>query len=716
VGTSTTPRATRISRERRSSKFGRRQEDLLEIIQSEARLEALRRTSLLDSPPEEAFDRLTRLASAVLHAPVAAVSLVDGDRQFFKSQCGMTGLMASTRQTPLTHSFCKFAVASREPLIVSDARLDPNFVQHPAVSELGLVAYAGIPLISSQGHALGAFCVVDGQPHDWTEEDIEVLRGLATATISEIELRRQSEELRSLTANLQDLVGSRTRELRDSEERLRVLLNVNNAIVLCLDRESLFSATATALRGAIPFDRAALVLHDPIKDVFKVLGVAGPVPSPSVIPLGTEWPRHNSRSGWILDHREPILTPDLREAPPFAEHGPLLQEGLRSAVSVPLASKGRILGTLNVGSCVPGRYGQQEASLLAAIGEQVALAIENLLAYEEIAALKARLEEENLYLQEEVRAETAFGDVIGESPGILGVLAKVRKVAGTDSTVLVTGETGTGKELIVRAIHALSRRKDKILVKVNCAALPGGLIESEIFGHEKGAFTGALTRKMGRFEVANKGTLFLDEIGDLPLELQAKLLRVLQDGEFERVGGTQTLKVDVRLIAATNRDLQQAVSDERFRADLYYRLNVFPIVIPPLRERPKDIPHLARHFAMHYGSKMGKRVGKLGTDVLHQLSAYAWPGNVRELQNVIERAVILSPTGRFELGDLVAAPPRGSTNQKLRSIEDVERQHIAAVLAETGWRISGEHGAAKVLGLKRTTLEARMKKLGIHRP
>jgi len=285
----------------------------------------------------------------------------------------------------------------------------------------------------------------------------------------------------------------------------------------------------------------------------------------------------------------------------------------------------------------------------------------------------------------------------------------------TDSTVLVTGETGTGKELIVRAIHGLSRRKDKLLVKVNCAALPAGVIESELFGHEKGAFTGALTRKAGRFELANHGTIFLDEVGDLPLELQAKLLRVLQEGEFERVGGTQTLKVDVRLIAATNRDLERAVGEERFRADLYYRLNVFPIVIPPLRKRLQDVPRLARHFAMLYASKMGKHMGPLNEDVLARLMAYAWPGNVRELQNVIQRAVILSPKGGFELGDFMAAPAGGDPKPQGRSLEDVERQHIPAVLDETGWRVSGERGAARILGLKRTTLEARMKKLGILR-
>ena len=652
----------------------------------------------------------------MLRVPVAVVSLVDQDRQFFMSQCGVTEPFASARESPLEQSFCKHAVASGEPLIVTDARRHHIFGHYVAFTQKGVVAYAGVPLITSEGHALGTFCVGDEKPHEWTPEEIGILRVLATSTMSEIELRRLAGELRILSGNLQGLVESRTSELRDSEQRLRVLLDVNNAIVTCLDRDSLFSATAAAVARAIPFERAALVLYDPAKEVFRVLGVAGPVPSPPIIPLGQEWPRENSRSGWILEHGQPILTRDMQEPPHFVEHGPLLKEGIRAAVSVPLSIKGKIIGSFNVGSRTPGRYGDQEASLMVAIAEQVALALENLLAYEEIALLKSRLEEEKLYLQEEVRSEAAFGDVVGESPAILGALAKVRKVAQTDSTVLVTGETGTGKELIVRAIHALSHRKDKILVKVNCAALPASIIESEVFGHEKGAFTGALSRKVGRFELANHGTLFLDEVGDLPLELQAKLLRVLQEGEFERVGGTQTLKVDVRLVAATNRDLQQAVEDGRFRADLYYRLNVFPIVIPPLRDRPKDIPALARHFAMLYASKMGKSVGRLSAEVLDRLSAYAWPGNVRELQNVIERAVILSAKGRFELGDIeVSSPDGGARQQKLRSLEDVEREHIIAVLEETRWRISGDRGAAKILGLKRTTLEARMKKLGINR-
>jgi formate hydrogenlyase transcriptional activator len=411
-----------------------------------------------------------------------------------------------------------------------------------------------------------------------------------------------------------------------------------------------------------------------------------------------------------------VLTPDLRDDSRFLEHGPLIREGLLSALSVPLRSTGKVIGTLNVGSREIGRYDESDSELLLAIADQVVLAIQNMLAYEEVASLKQRLEQENLYLQEECRAEAPFADVVGESAAIRKVLAKIRMVAGTDSTVLVTGETGTGKELVVRAIHGLSLRKAKILVKVNCAALPSGVIESELFGHEKGAFTGALTRRVGRFELANGGTLFLDEVGDLPQELQAKLLRVLQEGEFERVGGTQTLKVNVRLVAATNRDLASAVEEGRFRADLFYRLNVFPIAIPPLRERVEDIPRLVRHFVMIYASKMGKSIGTIGEQVMRKLTAYHWPGNVRELQNVIERAVILASKGRIEMDDHLVAPVADARTKTATTLEEIERQHILSVLERVGWRVSGEGGAASILGLKRTTLEARMSRLGISRP
>jgi formate hydrogenlyase transcriptional activator len=687
-----------------------------ESILDEARLAALRRTGLVDSPPEEAFDRLTRLAASILRVPVALVSLVEGERQFFKSGVGLPEPLATIRQTPLDHSFCRHAVASGQPLVISDARQDPRFAGKPSVYQRPAVAYAGIPLTTVEGHTLGTFCVVDDKPRDWTEEEICILRGLAASAMTEIGSRRQADELRVLSLGLQRLVDARTSELSRAEERWRVLLKVNNAVVTCLDRNSLFAAVAGALRGVIPFDRASLVLEDPSDGIFKTLFVAGPVPSSSLIPIGTAWPREGSVIGWIVSNGCRVRMDDLRQETRFCEYPLLIHEGILSALSVPLSAKGKVVGMLNVASRQVGRYGEADEELLAAIADQVMLAIQNTLAYEEIAELKSRLEQENLYLQEESRADTGFADVIGESPAVQKVLERVRMVAGTDSTVLVTGETGTGKELVVRAIHAWSARRDKILVKVNCAALPGSVIESELFGHEKGAFTGALSRRVGRFELAKGGTLFLDEVGDLPLELQAKLLRVLQEGEFERVGGSQTIKVDVRMIAATNRELAKEVQEGRFRADLFYRLNVFPIPIPPLRDRLEDVPRLARHFALHYAAKMGKPIGALGAPVVAKLMAYRWPGNVRELQNVIERAVILSRAGRLELDDSLVAPLADEPTSSAGSLEEIEREHIRSVLESVGWRVSGERGAAKILGLKRTTLEARMRKLGISRP
>ena len=327
-----------------------------------------------------------------------------------------------------------------------------------------------------------------------------------------------------------------------------------------------------------------------------------------------------------------------------------------------------------------------------------------------------RLHFENEHLLEEAGTELEFEEIVGSSAPIKAVLQSVRQVAGTDSTVLLTGETGTGKELIARAIHKLSGRKTNMLVKVNCAALPSGLIESELFGHEKGAFTGALSRKIGRFELANGGTIFLDEIGDLPLELQAKLLRVLQDGEFDRVGGTATLKADVRVIAATNLELETAVQEKRFRPDLYYRINIFPIRVPPLRERKEDISLLARHFIMEHSNKMGKKVEKIPKATMDALMAYAWPGNVRELNNVIERAVILSQGSRLELGDWLPKASVTPSGSQVLSLEELERQHIDEILEITGWRVSGANGAAKILGIKPTTLELKMKRLGINRP
>jgi DNA-binding NtrC family response regulator len=351
---------------------------------------------------------------------------------------------------------------------------------------------------------------------------------------------------------------------------------------------------------------------------------------------------------------------------------------------------------------------------LAAANEQLAVsgrALQDRL--QEIEQLKARLERENIYLQEEIKLLSEHSDVVGQSQAMKKVLAQVEQVAQTDSTVLILGETGTGKELLARSIHKLSRRKDRPLVTVNCASLPPTLIESELFGREKGAYTGALTKMIGRFEIADGSTLFLDEIGEIPLELQSKLLRVLEEGNFERLGSTKTLHVDVRIIAATNRDIAREVKEGRFRTDLYYRLNVFPIVIPPLRERPEDIPLMVWTFVKEFQKKMGKEIENIPKKSIESLQSFSWPGNVRELRNVLEHAMIVSSGKTL----VVQAPkPTSSETPGARNLEDMERRHIVSVLERNGWRVGGKGGAAEVLGLKRSTLYSKMKKLGINRP
>lgn len=338
------------------------------------------------------------------------------------------------------------------------------------------------------------------------------------------------------------------------------------------------------------------------------------------------------------------------------------------------------------------------------------------LALDEVKELKWQLEQENEYLQQELMLSANFEEIISQSENFKLVLQELEQVAPTDATVLILGESGTGKELIARAVHKLSERKHRPLVKVNCATLPANLIESELFGHEKGAFTGALQKKIGRFELADGGTIFLDEIGEMPIDLQAKLLRVLQEGEFERVGNPRTMKVNARVIAATNRKLEEAIEKGEFREDLYYRLNVFPIALPPLRERKDDIPLLVQHFIKRFSKKFGKKDLILTKKVINELLAYPWPGNIRELENIVERAVIISKGDKLDLGHSLPKTGRQAQRSQFLTLEELERAHILKTLKYTHWKVSGENGAAKLLGLKRTTLEARMKKLGIERP
>jgi formate hydrogenlyase transcriptional activator len=396
----------------------------------------------------------------------------------------------------------------------------------------------------------------------------------------------------------------------------------------------------------------------------------------------------------------------------------LVSEGIKSGCSIPLISHGQALGVLNVGSSKPGAFTDNDAQLLSQVANQLAIAIENALAYREIDSLKNKLEEEKLYLEEEISNQFNFREIIGNSSSLKRALQDAQTVAPTDSSVLIFGETGTGKELIARAIHNLSARKDHTLVKVNCAAIPTGLLESEMFGHEKGAFTGAIEQRKGRFELAHRGTLFLDEVEDIPLDLQPKLLRVLQEQEFERLGSSRTITVDVRVVAATNADLAELVAEKKFRSDLYYRLNVFPITLPPLRERTEDIPLLVHFFAQKFAQRMKKPIERIPSETVTALTRYSWPGNIRELQNLIERAVILSRGNVLDvpLAELKQNGKTTSEQNGTHALEAVEREHILRVLRETNWVIGGVAGAAARLGLPRTTLNNKMQKLGISRP
>ena len=584
----------------------------------------------------------------------------------------------------------------------------------PTMAELGIRSLAVAPLRTLRRH-LGMMLAGRTGRDGFTRREELILSTLAEHFAIGLENLRLVNDLKHYSRNLQSLVEERTEELRQAKERHQVLLEVNNAIITNLDKASLLQAIADAVQGVLPFDRAALTLLDPERDVLKVHALASVSSAKRFLTVGAEFPRKGSPVESILDENRPFVRHHLGEAPLMGVENRLVKEGIRSYVTVPLIAKGEPFGILNLGSREPEEYSQTDAELLMEIARQVALAVENMLAYEEIAELKARLEEENLYLLEEIKTHHKFEEIIGRSSAMKRVLQGVEQVAPTDATVLILGETGTGKELVARAIHSLSPVKSRTLVKVNCAALPAGLIESELFGHEKGAFTGAMSRKIGRFELADNGSIFLDEIGDLPLDLQTKLLRVLQEGTFERVGGSRTFEVRVRVIAATNRDLVEAMKEGVFREDLYYRLNVFPVRIPPLRERKGDIPLLVRHFVLKHSARFGKQIEAIPQSRMDALQAYAWPGNVRELENVIERAMILSQGPELNLEDW--SPGSGLQPQlaAASTLSDVERDHILKVLELTNWRLSGEQGAAEILGLKRTTLQGRMRKLGIRR-
>jgi formate hydrogenlyase transcriptional activator len=509
-----------------------------------------------------------------------------------------------------------------------------------------------------------------------------------------------------------------------SADQYQALLAVCEAIVSHRELPALFHELGGRLRQFVRFDYLSLVLHEAATNTMRLhlLDAAEAIPGPLVIVLSVE----EDPAGLVWQSQQPLVTAtadELGRWPGLLER--VQPHGVESCCWLPLTTARRRLGTLVFACKQPSAYNSVDVGFLQLVANQVAVAVENALAFQEIdvafrqiEALKNQLAKEKAYLEEEACTEHNFGEIVGHSASLRRVLQQVETVASTDSTVLIRGETGTGKELIARALHQLSPRQARTFVKLNCAAIPTGLLESELFGHEKGAFTGAVGQKIGRFEIAHQGTLFLDEVGDIPLELQPKLLRVLQEQEFERLGGTKTIKVDVRLVAATHRDLAKMVAEGRFREDLYYRLNVFPVTMPPLRERSDDIPRLVSHFTQRFARRMGRRIEAIPTEVMDALVRYPWPGNVRELQNIIERAVILSsgPSLQVPLGDLQTADTQAIVPTAAAvTLADAEREHILSVLDETGWVLGGANGAAARLGMKRSTLQWKMKKLGISR-
>jgi formate hydrogenlyase transcriptional activator len=601
---------------------------------------------------------------------------------------------------------------TQKPVLVVDVDAEQRFPQLiPVLREKGVQSFCALPVTTAL-RRLGTVGFGSLTRRVYHDTDVHFMQQVANQIAVAVDNVLHDESARSAHEQL-------TRD----RDRLRLLLEVNNAVVSHLDLDQVFTAVSTCLRRVIPHDGSSLLLYEPETGQFRihVLVFSG---NRSFIEQGRipSQDRAGSPAGIAISTRltavfgEQQLEKLARESESARR---ILADGVKSFCCVPLLSHDRVLGTLNIGSFRVDAFAPDDLELLGQVAQQIAIAVENAMAFRQIAELKEKLNTEKLYLEDEIRTSQNFGEIIGQSAGLRQVLSQVEIVAPTDSTVLIQGETGTGKELIARAIHNLSGRRSRTFVKLNCAAIPTGLLESDLFGHEKGAFTGAIARKVGRLELAHGGTLFLDEVGDIPLELQSKFLRVLQEQEFERLGSTRTIRVDVRLVAATNRDLAAMVDARGFRSDLYYRLNVFPIVNPPLRDRREDIDPLVRYFTQKFAKRMSKRIETIPADTMAAMSRYHWPGNIRELENFIERAVILSRDTNLN-APLAELKRNGSDSSEgpraLTTLEEVEREHIRQALEQVNWTVGGPGGAAAKLGMKRTTLQAKMAKLGLTRP
>jgi formate hydrogenlyase transcriptional activator len=599
---------------------------------------------------------------------------------------------------------------NQQAVVIADVRRETRF-SHTVdlLKKAGIQSACALPL-STAHRRLGSLLIASRRLDAYSEEEVRFLSLVAA----------------QIALAIDDAVNFQASHR--AQERLELLLDLTNRVVSTLDLRDLLRVIAANLRRVMQSHGVSIVLPDTEDGRLRIYALDFPE-TKDVIREGSELPA-DSTLAQVFRTGEPILA----GAKELARHPVTGALGIKSACHLPLTSRNRVLGVLAVGSLRENAFSQDDVAFLTQFARQVAIAVDNAVAYGQISDLKDQLAQEKLYLENEIRSELNFEEIVGKSEALRRVLTLVETVAPTDSTVLIYGDTGTGKELIARAVHNLSSRRSNAFVKLNCAAIPTGLLESELFGHEKGAFTGAIAQRVGRFELAHRGTVFLDEIGEVPLELQPKLLRVLQEREFERLGSTRTLRTDARLIAATNRDLEAMVDDQKFRSDLYYRLNVFPIRVPALRERPEDIPLLIRHFVQQFSRRMNKSIDTIPSEIMTTLVRYHWPGNIRELQNVIERAVILSagpvlkvPTDELHFrtsangeGPVLResradAPPVSNHGEgNLRTtLDNAERQEIVTTLEKTNWKVAGPNGAAALLGMRRSTLQSRMQKLGI---
>ena len=629
-------------------------------------------------------------------------------------------------EAPVENNPSGWVWQTQESFVVSDVEEETRFPEFlKRFREHNVRSLAIIPLTTAQ-RRLGAMGFGRLVPQCITDTELQFMQRVASQVAVAVDNALNFESSQAYQT-----------QLARERDRLQVLLEVNNVLITTRELPELFRGIVATLERVIHHDYTSLALLDPTTGLLRIHALDFPG-NQSIFKPETTVPRDNSPAGRAIATGRPLVA---RGSELDQYHSEIIRvlraEGLQAVCCTPLTHHGSTFGTLNLASRRIDAFTAQDVELLQPVGAQIAIAVENALAFKEIDALKNKLAVEKLYLEEEIRSEFNFEEIVGESPVLKRALAQVELAAPAGTTVLLLGETGTGKELFARAIHNLSPRRDRTFVKINCAAIPSGLLESELFGHEKGAFTGAIAQKVGRFELADRGTLFLDEVGDLPLELQPKLLRVLQEQEFERLGGTRTTRVDVRVVAATNSDLSKLVAERAFRSDLYYRLNVFPIQIPALRERPEDIPLLVRYFVQRFSRSLNKEVEYIPADAMDALSNYSWPGNIRELENLLERAVILSPgkelrvpLSELKSATLAAAAGAGADSSSsltslasstslissISTLEEAERQHILRALKQTQWRIAGPKGAAVLLGMKRTTLQARMRKLGIRRP